>query len=143
MRRVPAGPCARTVTTLHMNKPAENMQRDQISARVGCLTSDRSACLISLQMLLPGSPAFTLRAPFRVARGRSRTIRMHLPPVITRCARAFGWGLDAVGIDADGGRRGHFYDSYGEPQRTLENAGLISPGGVRRCQAARSYLRRR
>jgi hypothetical protein len=143
VRRVPAGPCPRTVPTLHMKEPAENMQRDRVSARVGCLTSDRGACRISLRMRLPGSPAFALRAPIRVVVGRAKTIRMHLPPVLTRCARALSWALDAVGIDADGGRRGHFYDSYGDPPESLENASFFSRGGVRRCRAARSYLRRR
>jgi hypothetical protein len=114
-----------------------------VSARVGCLTSDRGSCRISLRMSVPGSGPFALRAPVRVAVGRPRTIRMHLPPVLTRCARALGWIVDAVGIDADGGRRGHFYDSYGDPPESLEDVSLYAPGGVRRCQAARSYLRRR
>jgi hypothetical protein len=142
VRRRPAGPCARTVTTLRMHDPARNMERHRISLRVGCLASDGRDCRIRLEMTVAGSPPFAIRTPIRVAVGRSRTIRMHLPSVVTRCARSVGWAFDAVGLDADGGRRGHYHDSQGDPPASLAGVGHSSRTGVRRCRAVRSYLAR-
>jgi hypothetical protein len=143
VRRRPAGPCARTVTTLRMHDSAENMARNRVDLRVGCLASDGRACRIRLEMTVAGSAAFAIGPPIRVAVGRSRTVRMHLPSVVTRCARSLGWAFDAVGRDADGGRPGHYYDSYGDPPESLANVSYSSRTGVRRCRAVRRYLARR